>query len=163
MANGADKKFVRNIAIAGSVVVLLLVIFALAQLKSRMGQTPTPTVSNPNQVESYQNGQLPPGLPENIILESGVKITQSFTATSPDGKVQSTVGFDSSNTVRENFDLYKNYLSKNGWKLVQTADDTADHKAILANNANGYLTVNISKGETESVESIVVISFLVIK
>lgn len=142
-------------------VVIVLVIIAIFWLIKVEVSSPVPTPI-PNKIENVPVGQAPREFPAQLPIESGAKIISNYNATSPDGRLQATRVFASTKSVQANYDLYNNYLTKNGWKILGVANDPVkpDQKAIFAQSSTGVLTVTMYKSTTGST---VDLSFLPVK
>ncbi len=64
---------------------------------------------------------LPVGFPIDIPIEKDVQFTQSYSLDYP-GQRQLSIVFLSTKTVKENFDLYKNYAEKDGWNTSSNGE-----------------------------------------
>lgn len=86
--------------------------------------------------------QAPEGFPANIPIEEGAKILQNYNATAPDGRFQATRVFQTSLTLVQNLNLYRDFLNKDGWK-IETTLDLENYKMILGSKANAQLQISI--------------------
>ncbi len=71
--------------------------------------------------KAVPQNQLPERFPSGIPIEDG-KILVSLDQTSTDGRFQGTRKFVTAKTIEQNAALYKDYLTKNGWKIESTTD-----------------------------------------
>jgi hypothetical protein len=130
-------------AIAAVVIVFAVVVVVLRWNSKQPAEVPEVSVQQLSVL------QIPQGFPTQVPIEAGASIVQNYTATMKDGRVQGTRAFESAKSVKQNFDLYKAYLSAkgNGWTITSELNDTAapNHLALFAKNAVGTLGVDISK------------------
>lgn len=151
------------------VVVLALALFWFARYKVNRGPlltaTPATTITPVNKVEEVNPSVLPKTFPKDIPIEKDAKIINNYLATAPDGRTQATRTFASAKSVKDNFTLYKNYLTKNGWKILGRVDDATkpELKSLFASNSSGNLVINITKSQTDPKGSIVTVNFLAVK
>lgn len=66
-------------------------------------------------------GTVPAAMPHGIILAGDAKILHSYTATLPQGTLQSTVIYQTQQAPGDLLQQYNNYLLKAGWWPVQTS------------------------------------------
>ncbi len=110
---------------------------------------PRPVSHPPSPITEVGAGAFPEQFPLDIPIEQGAQLAKNFSVKLVDGRVQATRGFLSKASVASNFTFYKMYLTDpgHGWTILGTAgDQDPSHKALFAKNANGVLTVNISRG-----------------
>jgi len=137
-----------RIAIIAVIVVALIVIVWVVW--SSLQQKPKPPVSNNvvgNQITQVPANQLPAVFPPNIPMEPNRQIVENYNASAANGQEQATRSFQSLQTVAANVSLYENFLAdpKNGWTVLSsTTSNTAD-ATLLAKNAGGILTIEISQ------------------
>ena len=145
--------------------VILLVVAGLLFFVSRNYNKKTlPPGSNGqtkelNNVEHSPIGQLPSKFPKDFPVEVGAKVDDGYNVSSPEN-FQSTIHFESKESLDKNFKIYTDYLSsKNGW-IVENVLDTPTVKSIFAKNALGTtVLVNIAQNVTTKVSQ-VTISFV---
>lgn len=116
----------------------------------------TKTNENTNEAENQQNlnpvaitkdvpkTELPDKLPKDIPLETGAKITQNYTASSTDGRSQSTRVFETKKSLDENRKIYADYLAANGWKIVGTLNESG-LRVITAIKDKSQLQITINQ------------------
>lgn len=97
--------------------------------------------------------QAPSGFPADIPIEAGAKIVQNYQADTTDGRHQATRVFESAKTVKQNYQLYLDWLTKNGWevKTKSAADIVA---SIYAVKSGSQLTATISKNTVTGVVTV---------
>ena len=66
--------------------------------------------------------KLPDKFPANIPIEKGAKITDNYSATSPEGIYQATRAFETKVSLQDNLKLYSIFLKDNGWDVKSTID-----------------------------------------
>ncbi len=123
--------------IAGSVVVIAAVLL-IALFSSPRPSAPqaSPAGVAPSQI----------AFPSDVPIRASGAV-QSASGAIPNGQLQASISFVSTGTVGANFNFYKQFFSaSDGWTFLSQANAPADpaHKAILARNGQGMLTVNIS-------------------
>lgn len=97
--------------------------------------------------------QVPEGFPSEVPIEAGAKITQNFEADLSSGSHQSTRAFESKKTVAQNYALYTDFLTKNGWAITAKSE-SADLSSIFAEKNDSQLAVNISRNKLTSVVTV---------
>jgi hypothetical protein len=139
------------------IVIAVLVIGALAFLGFRRSEVKKPI----NKVVNVTETQLPEKFPGGVPIEPGAKIVKNYNSISPDGRVQASRVFESSKSVGDNYDFYKEFLSrpKNGWRIILENGADPNNKALFARNAEGVLNVHITPGK-QAGTAIVDLSFL---
>lgn len=101
---------------------------------------------------------LPQGFPE-VPLNGKKNITNAYTL-NYEGQPQNqkVVKFVSSKSVKENFNFYKDWATKNNWSILHEFNN--DDKAIIGARQNkNQLSINIEKDATDQKNSKVTISF----
>jgi len=161
-SNGMNDERINRII--GVVIIFAIIFFGLFWFSgiklNKVSNTPTPN-KPVNKIENFSDDKISPDFPKTIPIESGVKIS-SYNATSPDGRVQASVVFQSSKSVAANFKLYKDYLTKNNWKILAKDSSKSDLQLIIAQNSSGILNVTIHQ-IADLNKSLVDLSFLVNK
>lgn len=109
-------------------------------------------------VKPDTNDALPQGFPD-IPLNGKKNITNAYTL-NYDGQQgnQKVVDFVSSQSVKENFDFYKNWVTKNKWNVLYELNNV-DKAAIVAMKNRDSLNVSIVKDAADQNISKVNISF----
>lgn len=88
--------------------------------------------------------QTPSGFPAEIPIEAGAAIVQNYEAEISDGRHQATRVFQSSKTVAENYELYLDFMNKDGWE-VQSQSQAETVASLYGVKAGSELTVSITK------------------
>ena len=94
---------------------------------------------------------VPEDFPTNIPLPEGVAMTQSYSLEYPDQK-QLTAVFVSQATVKQNYDLYKNFLEKENWILTNT-HESESISSLYGTKDNSDMNITITASETEPTTS----------
>jgi len=110
-------------------------------------------------VQAAKIGDLPEGFLPSLVLNGETQITQSYNVTYPQSLTtkQATVVFESSKTLKENYDFYAKWAQDNGWAIT-TKDDSSQNLrslyleknkesiniAIVNNAASSKPTITIS-------------------
>lgn len=113
-----QKKF---LYLAIALVALLCVVYGIRQLVERRNSEYQRSETKKVLEDTYKytpiaTGELPPGIPQEWILEENPVITAQHTSKSP-GYMQSTLQYQSKLSVLLATGLYTRYFEKNGWKL----------------------------------------------
>lgn len=142
VTHNAHKK-----AIAMSIVVLVVMGAVVLAIFSPDGwhkapSTNTPVATDPTRTEF---GTKPPAdFPTSIPLEQGADVTQSYSL-GYTGKKQLTIVFSSTKTVKQNYDLYADFLKNDGWDGVNTYE-SATVSSMYAKKQGKEMNVTISAG-----------------
>lgn len=96
-------------------------------------------------VTDLPEGETPESLPEDLPIEEGAAIVQSFTAEKEDGSKQATIKYVSQKEISENVVIYLQYLnSKNlGEVDLNEQEDLAVLKTF--SEADGRMIVTIAR------------------
>lgn len=97
--------------------------------------------------------QAPSGFPSDVPIEAGATIIQNYEADVSDGRHQATRVFQSSKTVAQNYQLYLDFLTKNGW-TVSNKSETETIASLYAVKAGSELTVSITKNSVTGVVTV---------
>lgn len=125
--------------IIATVIAVAFVYFFLAILRTKSNRSLGPIIKT-----EIDRNQAPTGFPKELPIESGAVIVQNYEAQAPTGQHQATRVFESKKTVAQNYKLYLDYLTKNGWQIKAKTESPA-LSSIFAVKADGFLTINISK------------------
>jgi hypothetical protein len=153
------------ILLALVVVVAIVAIVARKTVKKPVATGSKTTVTagqNPSQTEariqSVPSSELPSGLPDNLPIEKGAAIIQNFTAKDPaTGKLQSTRGYTSTQSMDADFAAYQKYFKDNGWTITSTLDQPAV-KSIYATKSAA--TMSVSLASDAAGKAVVVVSLV---
>lgn len=81
-------------------------------------------------------GEAPEGFPSAVPIEKNAKITDNFSAVTPEGKKIAVREFVSKKTVAQNYELYKKFLKDNGY--VQENDLIEQSQSIISGIKDSY-------------------------
>jgi len=147
-----DNKNRKYFLMAGGLVVLvLLAVLVFAAFYKFVWPTPTPAPSGESRVK-IQELRLDKKLADfpdiaELPLPASAAVIKSYRAIAPDGKTQVTKKLESSKSLNENFDYYKNLLKdkKYGWTIINEVNSASlpNHRAIFAENSKGVLNINL--------------------
>ena len=71
----------------------------------------SPATLNSN-IQQMSGGELPPDMPKDIILPKDAKVINSYTAVAPDGQSQSTLVYDTAESLGALNQAYFAYFAK---------------------------------------------------
>jgi hypothetical protein len=152
-----------QLVVAGIIIVaagLLIVIFVVPRTQAPgLGSGAAATGAA---VPGAANGnRSAAAFPADIPIQASGTVTSAAGAT-PSGQFQAARSFVSAKTAIATFNFYKQLLTGSvaGWSVLAEINKPADpaHKAILARNGQGMLTINISAQPPSS--SLVEMSFV---
>lgn len=144
------KKWIWVIAIA----VVVVVVFAIAYPRMQGGNTTTVLPKHQGiEKKDVDTSKLPEKFPGDIPLEEGAKVVQNYNATAPDGTIQATRMFETAKTLDENFKLYKDFFTKNGWTIVSSLDQE-NIKAIGATKDKTQAQLTFALNSTTKVKTV---------
>lgn len=147
------------------VIVILASGIYWAQKKKGQGPISPPSTSQKTTTPTYTTKLLSSTditklLPINLPLEKDAQVLQSSQVIDKEGTEQINYQFVTQKTLAENFNLYKNYLVNNGWKIQNTLNNQ-DLKSISATKETEKKTINITVSKnTLTGENIVDISLI---
>lgn len=137
------------------IIVLVLVVVAFLFLRNKNfvkdfanSDNKLPQESQiPVEIERKSVEEIPAELPADLPFEEGQALIRNEVLTSPTtNEVQFARGFYSKKTVDENYDIYKKYLSDNGWKILfDTKEESYAMLGGTKSGVNGNLQITISK------------------
>lgn len=97
--------------------------------------------------------KAPDKFPKDIPGESGAKVTQNYNVSTPDGRYQATRVFESNKSLIENFSIYKNYLTSNGYNIQSTVDQTS-YKMIFGIKGDKSLQVTMDESTGVNIKTV---------
>lgn len=106
-----------------------------------------------------QTGKLVTGFPAELILESGVKFTESFKEDYGTNTHQYTATYSSSKSPQDLYKLYDSYLIKNSYRITNRTQ-TDKIQALYAEKDTATVNFNASKVDPNKPTQ-VVITYLV--
>lgn len=122
--------------------------------------TVSPAVISNDNPKKTNFGEIPsPDFPTNIPLEEGVKINQSYSLDYI-GQKQLTIVFMSMKTIKENYNLYADFLKKDNWN-ISNKYESKDLASLYAVKGQNEINVTISSNDSNTItKSMVSISVL---
>ena len=154
---------IRNKKIVIGAVIIIAAAGFLTFLLARSQEAVKPTIPNmtegetefnsatqtPNIVkEEVDTKNLPEALPSDLPLEAEAEVKENSVVSSPDkpGVTQYTRKYTSQKSLDENYEIYKDYLQKNGWNILTSIEEDGLRSLIAANADNSkQMFVTISE------------------
>lgn len=100
----------------------------------------------PNIVRAEPN-EVAEGFPKELVLNSKIEITESYSATYPNSPAkQVTVEFTSSKSADKNFDFYKNWAETNGWQIINADRTKPPVYSLYLKKPGEQVNITINKG-----------------
>ena len=99
--------------------------------------------------------KAPEDFPTNIPLEAGVTMNQSYSLDYP-GQKQLTAVFVSRETVKKNYDLYREFFKKEGW-MISSQYESETLSSLYALKKNNEMNVTVSSSEAGTQVSVSVL------
>lgn len=119
----------------GVIVVVVIVVFALVWKPGFM----TPAAPAPQHASS---GQIVPGFPQQLVLDSGAQVSNSYSLVYA-SSTQYTTQVNSSSSVSDSFGSYQSYFQTNGWTILNLSQSSPTVEGLYATNATAAATVTI--------------------
>ncbi len=94
--------------------------------------------------------KTPDDFPTNIPLESGIMMNQSYSLDYP-GQKQLTAVFASKETVKKNYDLYRDFFQKEGW-IVSNKYESGKLASLYALKDQNEMNVTVGASEANGSE-----------
>jgi len=137
------------------VVVIGLIVWAIVEHQATTpGQPGTQTApssgTTADYIHQYPDGQLPPGMPSDIILASDAKVLNSYSGVTSQGKQQSTIIYMTQESASKILPAYFQYFVQNKWAVnvpePLSVSASKDNQEIMArvSLATSSLTVFIT-------------------
>jgi hypothetical protein len=154
-----NSHFVRSYLIPVIVITILVVggYFWLnpknkVEPKSKVEPTATSDFSTsiPESIKQIPPEKLPSFFPLKIPLEKNAKVLQNYSQIIGN-KEQSTRQFISQKSIAENFRIYKDYLQKNSWTIVNTLDQPEIKSLSAKKTPNNLIITMTSNNLTKEV------------
>ncbi len=109
----------------------------------------TPEAStNPEPVKTDFESEKPTDFPTNIPVEQGVKVNQSYSLDYA-GQKQLTIVFPSVKTVKQNYDLYAEFLKKDSW-VISNKHESVSVSSLYGIKVNNQINITIGTGTSTS-------------
>lgn len=140
-----------------AILIAVAIIFALVKkLIETPKETPKePVVAAGIQKTEVDHSKLPDKFPADIPIEQGATVTQNYNSTIGDGLFQATRVFETKKSLAENFKLYQDVLTKNGYIIgVNDTVDQPSAKAISARKGNTQVQITIEENQVSHIRTI---------
>ena len=92
-----------------------------------------------NNITDLPIGQIPPAMPQDIILAKDANVIHSYTEVDKGGQQKSTIIY-SAPKMGDILAQYRDYLTKNGWQITNSKLPNSQY-SIQATKAGAVLTV----------------------
>jgi hypothetical protein len=144
------------------VIVIGLIVWAIVEHQASVpGQPVTqtapsstpPAIAPTDSIQQYSDGQLPPGMPSDIILASDAQILNSYTGVTPQGKQQSTVVYSTSQSQFKIFSAYYAYLTLNKWAISQLSGT----QSLSAVSSGTQMSIDISPATSSVTVDVIIL------
>lgn len=96
---------------------------------------------------------VPNNFPADVPIEQGAKITQNYNATTSDGRFQATRAFETSKAMKDNITLYKDFLTRAGYKLGASIDQD-NYKMISGVKDNERLQISVDQNQASKITTV---------
>ena len=106
--------------------------------QTKQGST---TTTEPTKTDFGAN--LPTDFPTNIPVEQGVEVKQSFSLDYANQK-QLTIVFPTTKTVKQNYTLYADFLTKDGWTITNKYE-SENVSSLYGQKGSNDINVTITK------------------
>ncbi len=97
--------------------------------------------------------EAPAGFPQGVPIEAGATIIQNYEAEVSDGRHQATRAFVSGKTVAQNYQVYLDFLTSDGWE-IKNKSGTETVASLYAVKSDSELTVSITKNAVTGVVTV---------
>lgn len=123
----------RKVIFIFAVVALVAIGVALYQFwQNKQAGQGDPEVKEEITRTAVPQSNLPPKFPAGIPIEKDAEILTNLYVTTPSGDFQSTRMFITSESLDDNFDLYKQYFMSNNWVIASSSNSDPKLKQISA-------------------------------
>lgn len=135
--------------IEGLLVILFVIIvaFVVVYFYPNLPQTPnTPIAITATSTEPTRTDfgtASAPDFPSNIPVEQGVKVNQSYSL-DYSGQKQLTIVFSTTKTVKQNYNLYADFLKKDGWAIANKYE-SVNVSSLYGTKQSNDINVTITK------------------
>ena len=132
------------VAVAIVAVVVIVVVGAIIWKSVRSGITEeTRDLGDGRTLNfNYDRAEIVPDFPQDLILDDGPKVRNSFTIEDiANGVTQSTTQYKASGTLEENIAVFSADLEENGWFITNDANPTVSPTFIYAIRDNEEVNV----------------------
>jgi hypothetical protein len=158
--NVQNKKIPSVTVIAVLIVFTLLIVEAywLVEQKNKNSSFITPLFQKSSNIKPVPYNVWPGAMPYGLFLEPEAKILQLYT-TNKNSEEQITLQYRSERTIAENFTLFKDYLKKNKWEIVNIVN-RKEFTSISAKKPGRFLSISINSNQEKwSVVDITMITY----
>ncbi|MCK9345020.1 MAG: hypothetical protein M0P64_02755 [Candidatus Pacebacteria bacterium] len=155
-----NNKKIILIGVGGIIAALLCVLFFNMQKSENLSpQSGEQTTISAQPVKTDFGISVPADFPADIPTEKGAKVEQSYSLNYANQK-QLTIVFLSAKTVKENYNLYADFLKKQNWSVANTYEGIPV-SSLYATKENNDINITISENiSTPMIKSQVSISVL---
>ncbi len=150
------KEIVVGVIILGAII--LAVYFYSTTKKQAQAPVVVVPVSTPEPKRTDFGTKAPADFPTNIPVEQGAKITSGYSLEYPNQK-QLTIVFSSTKTIKQNYDLYTEFLKRDSW-TVSNVLESATISALFGKKWDNDINITISAGANATKGSQISISVL---
>ena len=122
-----------------AVVVIVIILLFVWHPSSSPTQAPIP----PGTPVYAPQGQVTAGFPKNLILDTAVQVSNSYSINYSTSTNQYTAAWNSSSSMTAETSAYQAYLQANGWTVTPNPVTQSNVRALGASNASAILLVNV--------------------
>lgn len=97
--------------------------------------------------------KAPEKFPSDVPIESGARLTQNYNATTPDGKLQATRSFETTQSLDANLVKYTDFLKSNGWDIQATTNDPT-YKMVYGVKGVDSLLISIDENKVNKIKTV---------
>lgn len=137
-----------------SLLVIVAIVFSVN--KYLQNKKSSEEIPNQNQITSklqeVDRSKLPEKFPADFPLEQGVKILNNYNVLDT-GFIQATRKFTTKKSLPENYKLYSNYLSQNGWEISSKLD-LEETKSVSATKEGVNVSIVVSHNPNTNINSV---------
>lgn len=121
------------------------------------GGQPSPgtiVASSPSSPLFAPKGQLVTGFPQDLILDSNAAVSGSYSIQYSSSTNQYTAEWNSSSSMSDLYNDYKQYLPAHGWAITNDLAQNASSRGIYAQNASSDVSVVIVPQDSGSAATV---------
>ena len=150
MLSENQKKYIKVVAVLLVIVAVVLLLKNKEKVVNKPGdktnQLPQES-TKPINIEKKPAEEIPGELPKDLPFEADATLIRNEVLSSETtNEIQFARGYYSKKTVKQNYDIFKKYLTDSGWKIL--FDINQENSAMLGGTktgVNGNLQITISK------------------
>jgi hypothetical protein len=135
------RRLALTVVIAVAVAAALAFVFFYKKAPAPAGQTGAQPVP-----KYAPQGELTPGFPRELILDSKAALQNSYTINYNPNSHQYTVSFNSLKSMTSLFGLYKDYFKGSGWGIVNEITEYKDSRGLYAVKGGAVASIAIIDG-----------------